>query len=73
MGGFPPLGYDVVERKLIVNPAEAETVRHIFALYLQIGNVRLLQKHLSQHNIHSKLRDSAVRPGGYVFSPRHAL
>lgn len=30
MGGTPPLGYDVVNRKLIVNDAEAETVRLIF-------------------------------------------
>ena len=28
MGGLPSLGYDVKDRKLIVNEAEAETVRH---------------------------------------------
>jgi hypothetical protein len=33
-GGPAPLGYDVVNRKLIVNPVEAELVRHIFDLYL---------------------------------------
>ena len=27
MGGHPPLGYDVRDRKLVVNPAEAELVR----------------------------------------------
>src|SRR5680860_259691 len=27
MGGYPPLGYDVKDRKLVVNEAEAETVR----------------------------------------------
>ena len=31
---MPPLGYDVSDRKLVINAAEAETVRHIFALYL---------------------------------------
>jgi site-specific DNA recombinase len=35
MGGIPPLGYDVLERKLIVNPAEAETVRACFRTYLE--------------------------------------
>src|SRR5712671_1417606 len=43
MGGNPPLGYDAQERKLIVNPAEAETVRQIFALYLELGCVRGLK------------------------------
>src|ERR1700674_2726541 len=33
MGGVVPLGYDVKERKLVVNEAEAETVREIFRLY----------------------------------------
>ena len=28
MGGFVPLGYDVKDRKLVVNEAEAATVRH---------------------------------------------
>ena len=28
MGGYPPLGYDVKDRKLVVNEAEAETVRY---------------------------------------------
>jgi site-specific DNA recombinase len=33
MGGPLPLGYDVHDRKLVVNEAEAETVRHIFRSY----------------------------------------
>ena len=33
MGGNPPLGYDVKDKKLIVNKAEAETVRSIFRQY----------------------------------------
>ena len=34
MGGLPSLGYDVKDRKLVVNEAEAETVRMIFRRYL---------------------------------------
>src|SRR5258708_10647454 len=37
MGGNPPLGYDAQERKLIVNPSEADTVRGIFALNLELA------------------------------------
>jgi hypothetical protein len=33
MGGYPPLGYDVKDRKLVVNETEAETVRYIFRRY----------------------------------------
>ena len=46
MGGNPPLGYDVKEKKLIINEAEADTVRHIFRCYLQTGSVRLLKNQL---------------------------
>src|ERR1700757_1000253 len=43
MGGVPPLGYGVRDRKLVVIPNEAETVRHIFRRYAALGSVRLLQ------------------------------
>jgi hypothetical protein len=32
MGGTPPLGYDLRDRHLVLNKAEAETVRLIFRL-----------------------------------------
>ena len=38
MGGHPPLGYDVRDRKLVVNPAEAELVRLIFRRFLDLGS-----------------------------------
>jgi site-specific DNA recombinase len=34
-GGHPVLGYDVVDRKLVINEAEAACVREIFELYLE--------------------------------------
>jgi site-specific DNA recombinase len=34
-GGLPPLGYDVVDTKLVLNQTEAEQVRAIFDLYVQ--------------------------------------
>ena len=38
MGGHPPLGYDVLDRKLVVNEAEAAVVRHIFEQFARLGS-----------------------------------
>ena len=56
MGGVPPLGYDVAGRKLLVNQDEAETVRHIFRRYANLGSVRALQDELDADRIVSKRR-----------------
>ena len=61
MGGYPPLGYDVKDRKLVVNEAEAETVRYIFRRYQELGSVRLLKEHLDAAGIVSKHR---IAPDG---------
>jgi DNA invertase Pin-like site-specific DNA recombinase len=47
MGGMPPLGYDVIERKLVVNPAEAELVRLIFRRYLELGSATEVVRELA--------------------------
>ncbi|MEQ1809853.1 MAG: recombinase family protein [Terricaulis sp.] len=54
MGGSPPLGYDVHERHLIVNEAEAERVRFIFRRYLELGSIASLAEDLPKHGILSK-------------------
>lgn len=59
MAGLPPLGYDMAERKLVVNEAEAETVRLIFRRYWGLRSVRLLAAELAQAGIHSKARRAA--------------
>ena len=46
MGGLPSLGYDVQNRKLVVNEEEALTVVHIFQRYVQLRSVRALQAEL---------------------------
>ncbi len=38
-GGRPVLGFDVVKKKLVVNEREAQDVRRIFELYLELGGV----------------------------------
>ena len=62
--------YDVRERRLVVNPAEAKTVRHIYERYLELGCVRQLSKELEQRGIKSKVRVSrnGIKSGGCRFS-----
>jgi site-specific DNA recombinase len=66
MGGNVPLGYDAQDRKLIVNEAEAETVRLIYRRYLELGSVHALKDDLEARGTASKLRvtDSGRRIGG---------
>src|SRR5712691_6896811 len=59
MGGVPPLGYAVRERKLIVVESEAQTVHHIFRRYLALGWVRLLKTELEARGIVGKRWTSA--------------
>ncbi|CAK0777289.1 site-specific DNA recombinase [uncultured Gammaproteobacteria bacterium] len=47
MGGIPPLGYDVVNRKLEVNDAEADLVRLIFRRFLELGSATRLVEELA--------------------------
>src|SRR5438552_7958369 len=51
MGGQPSLGYDVKDRKLVVNDTEAETVRHIFRRYTELKSVRELKEDLDAAGI----------------------
>jgi site-specific DNA recombinase len=56
MGGPSPLGYDVVEKKLIVNEDEVRTVNRIFDLYLELGNVRAVKLAVDREGILTKRR-----------------
>jgi site-specific DNA recombinase len=56
MGGTVPLGYDVKDRKLVVNEAEARTVVDIYRRYLRLKSVRSLQVELDAAGIRSKRR-----------------
>ena len=69
MGGTVPLGYDVRDRRLIVNPAEAEMVRHIFGRYLELGSVRAVVTLLDMEGWRTKIQIRASGPhrGGVAF------
>ena len=54
MGGWTPLGYDVIDRKLVVKESEAALVRRIFARFLELGSVTLLVRELQQQDARTK-------------------
>lgn len=56
MGGPVPLGYDLEDRKLIVNFGEAETVRHLFQRYSELRSLRQLVDELAVHGYRTKQR-----------------
>src|SRR4249920_84063 len=59
MGGVPALGYDVRDRRLVVNNMEAETVRHIFRRYCELKSVQQLKEDLDGAGVVSKVRTAA--------------
>src|SRR5215467_1163128 len=73
MGGNVPLGYDADKRTLVINSAEAETVRRIFALYRELGCVRQVKDEADRLGLRTRRRrvsDGAER-GGTPFSRGH--
>jgi site-specific DNA recombinase len=70
MGGAVPLGYDVKERKLVVNSEDAKLVCDLYRLYLELGCVSRLKAHLDREGVTSKVRISATsrRLGGTPYS-----
>ena len=54
MGGWAPLGYDVKDRKLIVNPAEEATVRMIFERFNEVGSATVLARQLRAEGVTTK-------------------
>jgi hypothetical protein len=56
VGGPVPLGYATGGKKLVVVPAEAKTVRMIFALYLEVSSVAVLTEVLERRGIRTKVR-----------------
>jgi DNA invertase Pin-like site-specific DNA recombinase len=73
MGGLPPLGYDVREKKLEVNGAEAETVRTLFHLYLKLGTVKMLVEEADGRGLVTKrrVRVDGEPTGGHPFTRGH--
>ena len=66
MGGNVPLGYDVIQRRLVLNESEAKSVRYIFETYVALGTVEKLEAALRETKIVRKVWISAKgnRRGG---------
>ena len=69
-GGTVPLGYDAKDKKLVVNKAEAETVRVIFRRYLELKSFSKLVADLDRRRIVTKRRNTKVAKynGGIPFT-----
>ena len=75
MGGVPPLGFDVADRKLIINESEAALVRRIFGDYNRCNSLTILIQHYRMEGIckkHWTTQDGKQRIGklidkGYVY------
>jgi site-specific DNA recombinase len=69
MGGPVPLGYKVVDRKLVPVPEEAERVRRIMKRYLEIRSVPALIEVLQREGLVTKVqqRTSGPHRGGIPF------
>lgn len=68
MGGPPPLGYDVADRKLIINKKEEPLVKHIFKRFLDLGSLTLLAMELNNNKYHTKFYVSQT--GNHIGSNR---
>ncbi|MBL8645540.1 MAG: recombinase family protein [Rhodospirillaceae bacterium] len=70
MGGSVALGYDVKDKRYVINPEEAKTVLTIFDLYLQLRSVRALQTELKLRGLRTKPRTIQGKQAGEVIFTR---
>ncbi|WP_313669616.1 recombinase family protein, partial [Sandarakinorhabdus sp.] len=56
MGGPVPLGYDVKDRRLVINEVEAAIVRRIFTRYCELWSIGKLVFELSRDGVKTKVR-----------------
>ncbi len=56
MGGPVPLGYRLEDRKLVIEPSEAETVRMIFDRYVELRSMQKLVEDLVAKGVRTKQR-----------------
>jgi site-specific DNA recombinase len=65
MGGYVPLGYDVQDRKLVVNEAEAASVRRIFQRFIDLGSATVLARELRREGFRNK--QGTLIDKGYLY------
>ena len=70
-GGITPIGYDVVDKKLIVNEYEANIVKTIFNTYYKTKSINFVLDVLNKNNFKTKLfvsKSSSYTRGGANFN-----
>jgi hypothetical protein len=65
MGGYVPLGYDVQDRKLVVNEQDAGSVRRIFDRFVEVGSATVLARELRREGVRSK--QGTLIDKGYLY------
>lgn len=54
LGGQHPYGYDIIDKKYVINEAEADVVRKIYEMYLAKPNVKAIYNWLNENKIYNK-------------------
>jgi site-specific DNA recombinase len=65
MGGWTPLGYDVKDRKLVVNTREAATVKMVFDRFVKVGSATRLVEQLRSEGV--KAKSGRLIDKGYLY------
>lgn len=75
MGGTPPLGYDVINRRLEINEEEAKTVRFLFERFIRLRSVTAVAREAREKGLRSKtyvsrkgnLRQGRLMDKGFIY------
>jgi site-specific DNA recombinase len=65
MGGWTPLGYDVKQRKLVVNKQEAAAVKMVFERFIKVGSATRLVEQLRSEGVTGK--NGRLVDKGYLY------
>ncbi|MDG1858730.1 MAG: recombinase family protein, partial [Emcibacteraceae bacterium] len=71
MGGVVPLGYDNVDKKLVLNEKEADGIRTIFNSYIKFGYMSDALRFVGKQGIRSKKQSHGDKTGGQTFGHGH--
>lgn len=73
MGGVAPMGYDSINKELVINEKDAELVRMIFSKYTEFKSIYLLKDWLDENNYTTTLRVTKTGKsiGGKPFGSSH--
>lgn len=73
LGGFAPLGYDIIDQKYVINEREAEVVRRIFELYVQGCTYNQILEDIKNYGVLGKRGKpiSITTLNGLLHNPRY--